>query len=130
MPVSFTTDVTTDIGKVRLLIHDMDSTKPIFPDDAMIDAFLEIEDGVKSAAALALETIAGNGVMVLQVIQILDLKTDGAATAKALLETAKRFRETEAASDDWSGFDIAQIVDNSDFAYREYMRKLFEAEEV
>jgi hypothetical protein len=125
----FTADVTTDVGKVRLLIQDMDEDNPIFPDDAQIEAFLEIEgDTVKLAAALALESIAGNRALVLQVITLLDLRTDGQKVAQALLDTAKRWRETFDSGEDWAGFDIAQMVDNSDFVRREYLTKLYEAE--
>lgn len=123
----FTDDLETDIGKVRQFIFDLDPTKPIFPDDLMIQNFLDSELGdVKCAAAFALETIAGNRAMVLQVMQILDLKTDGKSTAQGMLEVAKRLRET--AGNDWSGFEIAQMVDNSSFTYDEYVRKLLEKE--
>lgn len=122
--MAFTTDMTTDVGKVRLLITDLAPEQPIFPDDAHIEAFLALEDDVKTAAALALETIAANRVLVMQVIKLLDLDMDGAATAKALLAAAKQLRETAAMTGDWAGFDIAQMTDASDFTWREYMGKL------
>lgn len=119
--MAFTTDLTTDIGAVRLLICDLDPEHPIFPDDQMIQVFLDQEDeSVKQAAALALETIAGNRAMVMQVIQLLDLKLDGQKTAQGMLDTAKRFRET--ADDGWVGIDIAQMVDTP-FNYRELLVK-------
>ena len=124
--MAFTAVLTTDIGKVRQFIFDTDQATAIFPDDQMIQNFLDVGFGdVKLAAAFALETIAGNRAMTLQVMQILDLKTDGRATAQGLLDTADRFRKT--AGDDWSGLEIAEIVDNSEFVYEEYMRKLLEA---
>lgn len=120
--MAFTADLTTDIGKVRQFIWDLDSTKPIFPDDQMIQNFLDAESGdTKQAAAFALETIAGNRVMVLQVIQNLDLKTDGKSVAQGLLATAQRFRDTS--NNDWAGLDFAQITDSSEFAYREFLMK-------
>lgn len=121
--MAFTTDTTTDIGKVRLLLMDMDVSAPIFPDDAQIQAFLDIETSVKSAAALAMETIAGNRVTTLQVIQLLDLKTDGYSVAKGLLATAKQLRDTDD-SEGWAGFDIAEVTDNSMFVLREKYWKL------
>lgn len=118
----FTTDLSTDVGKVRLLLQDLDPSKPVFPSDDMIQSFLDLELGdVKQAAALGLETIAGNRALVLQVMQILDLKTDGQKTAQGLLAVAERLRETS--NLDWAGFDIAQVVDDSDFDYREFMLK-------
>lgn len=121
--MSFTVDPTTDIGKVRLLLSDMDSTKPIFPDDSMIQAFLDMELGeILLAAARAMEVIAGNRALTLQVVQLLDLKMDGASVCKALLAVAKQWRDT--AQNDWAGFAIAEVTDDTDFAWREHMMKL------
>jgi hypothetical protein len=128
---TFTTSQTTDIGKVRLLITDLDSTNPIFPDDEQIQTFLDLEnDVIKLAAALAYETIAGNRALTMQVIQLLDLKMDGRQTAEAMLKLAKQWRDDVADADDadWAGFDIAQVVGDSVFAYRDYMARLLEAE--
>lgn len=122
--MAFTTDTTTDIGKVRLFISDLDSTKPVYPDDSMIQAFLDEELGdVKGAAALALECIAGSMAMTLKVMTLLDLKTDGRSVAESLLKVAQRLRDNDV---DWCGFDIAQVVDNSMFSRREYLLKLIE----
>lgn len=126
--MAFTANVATDIGKVRLIIMDMDPTKPIFPDDNQIQAFLDLEGGEpKQAAALAFESIAGNRLFVLQVIKLLDLQTDGYSMAKGLLAVAETLRNTP--TSDWSGFDIAEQVDNTDFAYREKMWKLWASED-
>lgn len=121
--MAFTTDYTQPIGQVRLLLSDLDPSNPIFPDDNQIVVFLNLEDqSVKLAAALAMEMIAFNQSLLLKVIQLLDLKTDGLSTSKAMLGVAAQLREH--ANDDWAGFDFAQVVDDSPFAYREYMRKL------
>lgn len=120
--MGFTADVTTPIGMVRLLIWDMDPTKPIFPDDSMIQAFLNLEWTVGCAAAKALDTIAGNRILTLQVIQNLDLKTDGVSVAKGLMALADKFRETD---QDWSGIMFAETVDNSVFALREKYWKMY-----
>jgi len=114
-------DLTTDIGKVRQFIFDLDPARPIFPDDQMIQNFLDVEGGdVKLAAAFALETIAGNRAMTLQVMTILDLKLDGYSVAKGLRETAKSLRES--AGGDWDGLLIAEVVD-TEFQWRERVLK-------
>lgn len=124
--MAFTTDVETDIGKVRLLLHDLDESKPLFPEDSYIQVFLDLEsDDVKCAAALGLETIAGNRVLTMQVIQLLDLKMDGRQVAEALLKTAQRLRDS---SNDEFSFDIAQQADLTVFGYQEYLLKQQEAE--
>ena len=127
--MSFTTDLTTDIGKVRLYIHDLDVNNPIFPDDTMIQAFIDAEGTLKMAAAFALETIAGNQVLLLKCIQLLDLKTDGYKTAQGFLAVAQRMRDT-ADDDGWSGLEIAQFADTTVFNYREYLMKRFIEEDL
>lgn len=109
----FTYDLTTDVGKVRMLVPDRVTPNHIF-EDAEIAAFLEMEgDTVKSAAALALETIASDQVMVLKVMRLMDLQTDGARVSAALLERAAKLRaqaEAEAAEAEAGepDFDIAE----------------------
>lgn len=125
--MAFTTDMTTDIGKVRLLLMDLDSTAPIYPLDTQIQAFLDLEMSVKSAAALAMETLAGNRALVLQVITILDLKTDGFSVCKGLLASAKQLRDTDD-SGGWAGFDIAEVTDDSIFVLREKYWKMVVAQ--
>lgn len=125
--MAFTADPSTNIGKVRLLVCDLDVAKPVFPDDNQILAFLDLEqDDVRCAGALALETIAGNRQLTMLVVQILDLKLDGFSVAKGLLATAKQWRDAAELSDTtgWAGFDIAEVVDNSQFAWREKYWKM------
>ncbi len=125
--MAFTTDLTTDIGKVRLLLTDLDSTKPIFPDDQQIETFLAMEgDDVKCAAALAMQVIAGNRVLTMQVVKLLDLEMDGRQTAEALLKAAKTLRDSS--DEDWCGFDVAGQADLTPFVYREHLLKLLEGE--
>lgn len=122
--MAFTADLSTDVGKVRLLLADLDSSAPVFPDDAQIQAFLDLELGdIKCAAALGMETVAGNKAMTMRFIQLLDLKlVNGADVAKGLLTAAQRFRDTS--NNDWSGFDIAEVTDDSIFVLREKYWKL------
>lgn len=127
MPITFTVDQDTDIGKVRLLISDLDQEQAIFPDDSYIQTFLTMEnDEVKLAAALALETIAANRALTMQVIQLLDLKMDGKSTAEGIRKSAQALRDS--AAEDWNGFDIAENPSDSVFAYRDFLIRRIVAE--
>lgn len=124
--MAFTTNLATDIGKVRLLLADMDSANAIFPDDAQIQGFLDIEIGdIKQATALAMESIASSRMLTMQMVKILDLQVDGITIAKSLLVAAEQLRKY--ANDDWSGFDFAEVTDNSMFDLREKFYKLLMA---
>lgn len=117
--MAFTYDLSTDAGKVRLLIPDNKAASYIFEDDE-IDLFLALEGGIKKATAMALETIASNEVLVLKVIKLLDVQTDGAKVSDALLKRAALLR-SQAEDDalaDGDGFDIAEMVVD-DFTQRE-----------
>lgn len=113
-------DLTTDRGKVRLLISDVMEVDFLFTDEE-IDAFLSMEGAVLLAAARALEVIASNENQVQKRITILDLKTDGPAVSKELRELAASWREQWEATDeddDYVGFEIAeQVVDT--FTHRD-----------
>lgn len=119
--MTFTFSLATDIGKVRLLIPDRDSTDYIFEDDE-ITALLVMEGSVvKRATALALETIASDQALTLKVIKLLDLTTDGAKVSDALLKRAATLRSQADEADmaeDGGLFDIAELVPN-EFAWRE-----------
>ncbi len=117
------TDYTTPAGQVRLLItagesNDLDAE--IFT-EPQIEAFLALEKAnVFRAAALALETIAVDQVLVLKVIRTLDVQTDGAAVAKALMARAVMLRERsddepDTADDDFAVAEFADPV----FGYRQ-----------
>jgi hypothetical protein len=123
--MTFTYDVATDAGKVRLLIKDTDETEPIFQDEE-IAAFLEMEgESVHRAAALALETVASDEARTQKVIRLLEIQTDGAKLSDALLARADRLRaqadEAESREEDGM-FDIAETV-NDDFGARERILK-------
>jgi len=91
--MAFTYDVATLAGQVRLLIGDTESSDPLFQDDE-IAAFLGIEeDDIRLAAALALDVMAANQVMVLKVITQNGVSTNGAAVAQALRAQAKALRD-------------------------------------
>lgn len=111
------------IGQVRLLIPDRIEAQAIFQDEEITD-FLAIEGSViKRTVALAIETIASDQVLLLKVLKLGDITTDGAKVSDALLARARRLRDQadteDAALDDGEGlFDIAEEVVN-DFSQRE-----------
>jgi hypothetical protein len=85
--VANTYDVTTDAGKVRLLLNDV--ADPWVFNDAEIDAFLALEgDVVKLAAAQAIDVNATNEALASKVIRTQDLTTDGAKLADAMRKHA------------------------------------------
>jgi hypothetical protein len=127
--VQYTTvDPTSSLGQVRLLVPDRDSSNLFYSDDE-INGFLSIEaSNVKRAAALALETMASNEAYVQKVTKLLDLQTNGAATAKSLMDRAARLREqadNEEAWTDGGAFDIAEQVQD-DFSARERLWKQYQ----
>jgi hypothetical protein len=88
-----TTDPTTDLGRVRLLISDVDTASPTFT-DAEISAFLALEGGnVRLAAAQALDTIASNEALVSKQVRTMDVSTNGPAVAAELRARARALRE-------------------------------------
>lgn len=118
-----TYDLATNVGQIRLLIPDNQiAAGPVFTDAELL-AFYALEDGVKSAAALALETIAADTAMTLKVIQRLDLRTDGNNSAAPLLARAAKLREQESDDDIWSGFEVAEMI-LDDFTLASYADSL------
>lgn len=121
--MSFTYDSTlsTDLSKVRLLATDVDAANPIFT-DAEITAFMSIEaSNIKRSAALALETIARNQVLVLKVVRLLEIQTDGASVARELRMQADKLREQadrDEAASNGGAFDWAEMV-TDDFSLRQ-----------
>ena len=116
----FTTDTTTDIGKVRLLIGDVDLANQIFQDDS-ISAFLSLESSdIRLAAAQALDTMGSQQVYLLKVLTLPGITTNGALVSKELRERAKALREQVAAgTGDMTGMiDWAEMV-TDDFTLRE-----------
>jgi hypothetical protein len=120
--VSFTYDLTTAAGQVRLLATDTNEDRPIFEDEE-IAGFLAIEGSVKSAAALALECIAVNEALVQKRIKILDLQTDGPAVAAALRVQAAGLRDQ--IGSEAIPFATAEFADGA-FAAREKLFKEYQ----
>lgn len=123
--MSYTYVLINDIGKLRLIIPDRVEASAIFQDEELT-MFLTLESGLKRAAALALETIAADEALVQKVMTTqTGVQTNGAATAKALLERAARLRTQadEADEADEGGlFDIAEMPVDA-FAERERLYK-------
>ena len=123
--MKFSYNLSTSIGKVRLLVKDTNILSPIFDDDE-IQAFLTMENNiVKRAAALALETIASDEALTTKAISVLELRMDGPAVARSLMERAARLREQadrEDAADEGAAFDVAEMVYDR-FSYRERLAK-------
>lgn len=111
-------DFTTDAGRVRLLLNDVDETAFVFTDDE-IDAFLALEgDNVKRAAAQAIDTNADNEALASKVLKDHQLSTDGAKVADALRKRAAELRrqadQGDADSDDGAYFDISATFGTAD----------------
>lgn len=97
-------DYTTDIGRVRLLISDVDQANEVFTDPEL-QAFLDLEGDVRLAAAQALETQASNEALVFKKIRAERLmQTDGPAVAQSLMDRAALLRSQAYQSGE---FDIA-----------------------
>jgi hypothetical protein len=106
---------------VRLLIGDTDVSAAVFEDEEL-DALLVLEGAnTYRAAAQALDTMASSQVMLLKVVKVMDVTTDGAKVSQELRSRANGLRtradELEAAEDD-GAFDVAEMTLNH-FSWRD-----------
>jgi hypothetical protein len=106
-----------------------------FFSDEEIAAFLDMTgDDVRYAAADALDTIASDQALVVKAVKILDLQTDGPATAESLMKRADKLRaqaDAEAAAEEEEAgdlFDYSEMVFN-EFTKRERVMKQAERNE-
>jgi len=98
----------------------VNADRQLFTDDE-IDAFLAMNDNsVVLSAASALEAMAANQVMVLKVISIMDLKTDGASVARELRLEAKGLRD---AYSEYGDGDLAGMIDWAEYAETEFAKR-------
>lgn len=105
--MTYTTDVTTYIGLVRLRIFDRDVSNPIFQDEDISSVYTTLERGnIKRTSAFLLETIATQEALIQKVIKNLQLTTDGAKLADSLMKQASELR-TQADVEDAFGADGA-----------------------
>lgn len=111
--MAFTYDPTNEAGQIRLLIPDRVEASAVFQ-DAEIEQFLVLEGSVRRAAALALETLASEEATILKVIKILDVQTDGAKLAEALMSRAAKLRSQATDAEIRAGLvlDWAELVTN------------------
>lgn len=132
--MAFTYDVTTQIGQVRLLVADTDSTHAIFQDEE-VQAALNLETlivfipitanvatpltyntpSIRRSAATLLDVLAANKARLASAMKVLDIDIDSTKAAKELRETATQLREVEA---NMGHFGIVEMVPNI-FAARE-----------
>lgn len=84
-------DYASEVGRVRLLISDLDEPNFIYTDD-QISAFLAMNPGVKRAAAAALDALAANMLQVSGDIQTQDLQKTSSRPAAELRALAKALR--------------------------------------
>ena len=89
--MTWTYDPTTDLGKMRLLIADTDSSRQIMEDEDL-QAFIAISGHYWLGAAMALDSIATNEVLTQKVLTIMGTSTDGAKVAKELRARAMQLR--------------------------------------
>lgn len=89
--MTWTFDPSTDLGKMRLLISDTDSSRQIMEDEDL-QAFIAISGHYWPGAAMALDSIATNEVLTQKVLTIMGTSTDGAKVAKELRARAMQLR--------------------------------------
>jgi predicted metal-dependent hydrolase len=121
--MSYTYDVTTDIGLVRLRINDRVQATAVFSDEEL-QAFLTAENGVLRASAAALETEAATAGLNSKSISVMQLKVDTTKKIDGLLSLAAEYRRLAVLDDAQLGnnFDWAEFVDD-DFSARERIEK-------
>ncbi|WP_275779696.1 hypothetical protein [Paenarthrobacter sp. Y-19] len=100
-------DFTTDVGKVRLLIADLDETSFVVSDDIIGGYLVLNDDSTLLAAADSLDAIATSEVLLGKKIRTQDLATDGPAVAAELRAQAAKLRARHA-DDNGTGawFDV------------------------
>lgn len=112
--MTYTYDITNNIGRVRRTIPDRVEADAIWTDEE-IDSFLSDEgNNWRRATALALETMASDHLLVLKVIKVQNIETNTDRMASAMLRRAQALREQakDAESDDGDAWDIIEMVTN------------------
>lgn len=108
-----TYDLSTTIGRARLLVPDRVLTAPIFT-DAEYAGFRSVEgsDDPRLMAAAALETMAANLLMTLGDTKVEDLQTNASKTAATMLTRAQALRDQSLQEEmmEGGGFDWAEQV--------------------
>jgi len=112
--MTFSYNLATERGQVRLIIQDTDATYEFYT-DAEIDAFITMAgnlDGnsVFNASAIALESWASNQVLILKVVTLLDVETDGAKVSAEMRARAASLRADAITSSSDAGFEVAEMA--------------------
>lgn len=104
--MTFTYDLTTDIGKVRLLIGDKNIAAPVFTDEEL-SSFLTSEGSVNLAAAIALEAWAAGYGANADSERIGDYSYSQRIIDN-MLKLAERLRKTDSEKPamDWASLDL------------------------
>jgi hypothetical protein len=108
-------DPATPVGLTRILAADFDENNITFQDETYTALLGLNGQSVRLAAAQAIDVMALNEVLVLKVIKMLDLNTDGSKVATAMKVQADELRRQEyEGSGDFSGFfDYTELVEDS-----------------
>jgi hypothetical protein len=109
---TYTYDLGTDIGRVRLMIGDTSpiNGKRLFSNEE-IDAYLDMyESSIRLASAAALDTIASSEALLRKKIGTSEFSIDAPAVAREIRNHAKQLRleHVEVMAID-GGFDYAEI---------------------
>ncbi len=114
--MSITTDPTTDVGKVRMLTGDK-YEEALFFEDNEVQAFLDMYDDVRMAAAAALDSMASMSIQIFKVVNHLDLNINSSQMASALREHAAELRREV---EEEPAFAVAEQVHDA-FSHREFV---------
>lgn len=103
-------DFTTHVGRVRLLIADLDESAFLLTNE-VVDAYLGLhEENVYRAAADAMDAIATSETLLGKKIRTQDLQTDGPAVATDLRKRAAELR-ARADADDAKAADAGDVFE-------------------
>ena len=120
--MAFTADPTTDRGRTRLLVGDVDTAvaaNQIFT-DAEIDAFLALEgNDVYGAAAAACSAVAASSARSAVAWRVLESSLDMKAVPREFRELAKSYRERAVSAP-------AEEIDSLDYRVSPFGRDLSE----
>ena len=112
--MTWTYDLSTENGQVRLLIQDTNETYEFYSDEE-IAAFLTLAgnmegDSVFNASAIALESWASNQVLILKVVTLLDVEVDNTKVAAEMRARAAVLRTDAISNSSDAGFEIAEMT--------------------
>lgn len=87
--MSFSYDVNTTVGKIRLWIQDTDSNNALFSDEDINAMYAMNENDVRATAAALLIALAGNRSLLAKAVSAGKYSEDTKGVAKELRETAQ-----------------------------------------